>query len=63
MSLYKSFVYSFKLILFMEITGRRKNLNASSDHSSQIYFYTWVYDHLHNGKDIEMEDAMEKERK
>jgi hypothetical protein len=47
----------------MEITGRRKNLNASSDHSSQIYFYTWVYDHLHNGKDIEMEDAMEKERK
>jgi hypothetical protein len=47
----------------MEITGRRKNLNASSEFSCQIYFSTWFYDHLHNGKDIETEDAMDEERK
>jgi hypothetical protein len=50
-------------MLLMEITGTRKNLNASLEYSSQIYFSTWVYDHLHNGKDIEMEDAMEEKRK
>jgi hypothetical protein len=50
----------------MKIMGTRKNLNAPSEYSSQIYFFTWVYDHLHNGKeskDIETEVAMEEERK
>ena len=59
---YKSDVYSFGMLL-MEMAGRRKNLNAYAEHSSQIYFPTWVYDQLHDGNDLEMEDATEEENK
>ncbi|XP_059446887.1 rust resistance kinase Lr10-like [Corylus avellana] len=58
---YKADVYSFGMLL-MEMAGRRKNLNAFAEHSSQIYFPTWVYDQLYNGKDIEMEDVTEEEK-
>ncbi|XP_059456821.1 rust resistance kinase Lr10-like isoform X2 [Corylus avellana] len=59
---YKADVYSFGMLL-MEMAGRRKNLNAFAEHSSQIYFPTWVYDQLNDGNDIEAEDATEEERK
>jgi len=58
---YKSDVYSFGMLL-MEMASRRKNVSAFVEHSSQIYFPTWVYDQLHNGKDIEMEYATEDEK-
>ncbi|KAG6687163.1 hypothetical protein I3842_11G056500 [Carya illinoinensis] len=57
---YKADVYSFGMLL-MEMAGRRKNLNADAEHSSQIYFPTWVYDQLHDGNDIEMEEYATKE--
>lgn len=57
---YKADVYSFGMLL-MEMAGRRKNLNAYAEHSSQIYFPTWVYDQLHDGNDIEMEEYATKE--
>jgi hypothetical protein len=47
----------------MEMAGRRKNLNVIAEHSSQIYFPTWVYGQLNDGNDIEMEDATEEEKK
>jgi serine/threonine protein kinase len=59
---YKADIYSFGMLL-MEMAGRRKNLNAFADHSSQIYFPTWAYDQLHDGKDIEMENSAEDEKK
>ncbi|XP_059435139.1 rust resistance kinase Lr10-like [Corylus avellana] len=59
---YKADIYSFGMLL-MEMAGRRKNLNAFADHSSQIYFPTWVYDQLHDGNDVEIEDATEDEKK
>ncbi|KAA8533612.1 hypothetical protein F0562_030954 [Nyssa sinensis] len=59
---YKADVYSFGMLL-MEMAGRRKNLNAFADHLSQIYFPSWVYDQFNEGKDIEMGDATEEERK
>jgi serine/threonine protein kinase len=59
---YKADVYSFGMLL-MEMAGRRKNLNAFAEHSSQIYFPTWVYDQLRDGNDVEMEDATEEEKK
>uniref|UniRef100_A0A6N2ND53 Protein kinase domain-containing protein n=1 Tax=Salix viminalis TaxID=40686 RepID=A0A6N2ND53_SALVM len=60
---YKADVYSYGMLL-MEMVGRRKNLNALADHSSQIYFPSWVYDQVSEGKDIEVqEDAMEHEKK
>lgn len=60
---YKADVYSFGMLL-MEMAGRRKNKNAFAEHSSQIYFPTWVYDQLQNGNDVEiLEDATEEEKK
>jgi serine/threonine protein kinase len=59
---YKADVYSFGMLL-MEMAGRRKNLNAFAEHSSQIYFPTWVYDQLNDRKDIEIEDATVEEKK
>ncbi|XP_059455118.1 cysteine-rich receptor-like protein kinase 22 isoform X1 [Corylus avellana] len=59
---YKADVYSFGMLL-MEMAGRRRNINAFAEHSSQIYFPTWVYDQLNDKNDIEMEDATEEERK
>ncbi|XP_040989018.1 rust resistance kinase Lr10-like [Juglans microcarpa x Juglans regia] len=59
---YKADVYSFGMLL-MEMAGRRKNFNDSAEHSSQIYFPTWVYDQFLEGKDVELEDATEEEKK
>ncbi|XP_050277869.1 LEAF RUST 10 DISEASE-RESISTANCE LOCUS RECEPTOR-LIKE PROTEIN KINASE-like 2.1 isoform X4 [Quercus robur] len=59
---YKADVYSFGMLL-LETASKRKNLNASAEHSSQIYFPTWVYGQFNEGNDIEMEDATEEEKK
>ncbi|KAG5226650.1 LEAF RUST DISEASE-RESISTANCE LOCUS RECEPTOR PROTEIN KINASE [Salix suchowensis] len=60
---YKADVYSYGRLL-MEMVGRRKNLNVSANHSSQIDFQSWVYDQVSEGKDIEVqEDATEHEKK
>ena len=59
----KADVYSYGMLL-MEMVGRRKNLNAFASHSSQIYFPSWIYDQVSEGKDIEVqEDAMEHEER
>ena len=59
---YKADVYSFGMLL-MEMAGRRKNLNVFAEHSSQMYFPSWVSDQFSEGKDIEMGDATEEEQK
>uniref|UniRef100_A0A6N2KH34 Protein kinase domain-containing protein n=1 Tax=Salix viminalis TaxID=40686 RepID=A0A6N2KH34_SALVM len=60
---YKADVYSYGMLL-MDMLGRRKNLNASANHSSQFYFPSWVYDQVSEGKDIEVqENATEHEMK
>ncbi|XP_050254856.1 rust resistance kinase Lr10-like [Quercus robur] len=59
---YKADVYSFGMLL-LEMASRRKNVNASADHSSQIYFPTWVYGQFSEGNYIEIEDATEEEKK
>ncbi|PNS94656.1 hypothetical protein POPTR_017G009000v4 [Populus trichocarpa] len=60
---FKADVYSYGMLL-MEMVGRRKNLNALANHSSQIYFPSWVYDQVSEGKDIEVqEDALEHGKK
>ncbi|KAF8015294.1 hypothetical protein BT93_H0946 [Corymbia citriodora subsp. variegata] len=58
---YKADVYSFGMML-MEMAGRRRNVNANADDSSQIYFPLWVYDQLSKEKEVEMVDATEEER-
>ncbi|KAF7849890.1 hypothetical protein BT93_L0160 [Corymbia citriodora subsp. variegata] len=59
---YKADVYSFGMLL-MEMAGRRKNVNANAEHSSQIYFPLWAYDHVNEGVRVEMEEVVEEERK
>ncbi|KAF8008398.1 hypothetical protein BT93_K2164 [Corymbia citriodora subsp. variegata] len=59
---YKSNVYSFGRLL-MEMAGRRKNINANVECSSQIYFPLWVYDQINEGESVEMEEVVEDERK
>ncbi|XP_059434736.1 rust resistance kinase Lr10-like [Corylus avellana] len=59
---YKADVYSFGILL-MDMAGRKENLNVFAKHSSQIYFPTWVYDQMHDGNNLEIEDATEEEKK
>ncbi|KAF5462879.1 hypothetical protein F2P56_018848 [Juglans regia] len=58
---YKADVYSFGMLL-MEMVSRIKNVHASAEHLSQIYFLTWIYDQFHDEKNIEIQDATEDER-
>nr|TKS02818.1 hypothetical protein D5086_0000159250 [Populus alba] len=41
---------------------RRKNLNALADHSSQMYFPSWIYDQVNEGKDILEDQVTEQEK-
>ncbi|KAF8037126.1 hypothetical protein BT93_B0138 [Corymbia citriodora subsp. variegata] len=59
---YKADVYSFGMLL-MEMAGRRKNINANAERSSQIYFPMWVYDQVNEGESVEMEEVVEEESK
>ncbi|CAN6587927.1 unnamed protein product [Malus baccata var. baccata] len=59
---YKSDVYSFGMLL-MEMASRRKNLNPTVEHSSQIYFPMWVYDQYIVGNNLEMDNVTEEEKK
>ena len=59
---YKADVYSFGMLL-MEMVGRRKNLNAFVEHSSQIYFPSWIYDKIDHGEDLEVLNSTEGEKK
>ncbi|KAG8502390.1 hypothetical protein CXB51_000453 [Gossypium anomalum] len=59
---YKADVYSFGTML-MEIVGRRKNLNAFADNSSQIYFPSWIYHQFELGENIELENMTENVNK
>ncbi|KAM7461683.1 hypothetical protein LguiA_029804 [Lonicera macranthoides] len=38
----------------------RKNVNAFAEHSSQIYFPTWIYDRINQGEDMELDDATDE---
>ncbi|KAH7859776.1 hypothetical protein Vadar_005320 [Vaccinium darrowii] len=58
---YKADVYSYGMLL-MEMAGRRRNLNAFADHTSQIYFPSWIYDQFKEGKEIKMGEATDGER-
>ncbi|KAF3433875.1 hypothetical protein FNV43_RR24978 [Rhamnella rubrinervis] len=57
---HKADVYSFGMLL-MEMASRRKNSNAAAEHSSEIYFPTYVYGKIIKGKEVEMEDETEEE--
>ncbi|RZB70666.1 Rust resistance kinase Lr10 isoform B [Glycine soja] len=60
---HKADVYSFGMLL-IDMTNKRKNPNPhADDHSSQLYFPTWIYNQLGKETDIEMEGVTEEEKK
>lgn len=59
---YKADVYSFGMLL-MEIANRRKNGNVGTEDSCSNYFPLWIYDQFSTGKDIDIQDATEDEKK
>ncbi|XP_061998105.1 rust resistance kinase Lr10-like [Rosa rugosa] len=58
----KADIYSFGKLL-MEIAGKRRNLNALAENTSQIYFPSWVYDQFNEEKEVEIEGATDEEKK
>ncbi|XXG62441.1 hypothetical protein AAC387_Pa05g0797 [Persea americana] len=42
--------------------GRRKNIDAFAEHSSQIYFPLWVYDQLHKGEELVRADIADDDK-
>ncbi|GMP62346.1 hypothetical protein CsSME_00024476 [Camellia sinensis var. sinensis] len=58
---YKADVYSFGMLL-MEMASRMRNLNTFAEHTSQIYFSSWIYDQFKEGTDIQMGETNEEER-
>ncbi|XP_059629070.1 rust resistance kinase Lr10-like [Cornus florida] len=58
---YKADVYSFGVLL-MEMVGKRKNVNAHAEHTSQIYFPYWIYDNINQGEDLQLGDVVVQEK-
>ncbi|XP_058004391.1 rust resistance kinase Lr10-like [Hevea brasiliensis] len=56
---HKADVYSFGMLL-LEMAGKRKNLNALIENSSETYFPFWVYDEVSSSKVVEISDDMEE---
>ncbi|GLT80352.1 hypothetical protein SLA2020_517950 [Shorea laevis] len=59
---YKADVYSYGMLL-MEIASKRKNLNPLAEHSSQIYFPSWVSEKMNSGMDLEIREITEDQKK
>ncbi|XP_031115027.1 rust resistance kinase Lr10-like [Ipomoea triloba] len=60
---YKADVYSFGMLL-MEMASKRRNMNPFTDDNNQIYFPTWIYDQIIEGKDVIMSgNGSEEEKK
>ncbi|KAJ4848985.1 hypothetical protein Tsubulata_018724 [Turnera subulata] len=52
----KSDVYSYGMLL-LEMASRRRNIDATASGSRELYFPSWVYDHLKEGGDLELENV------
>jgi hypothetical protein len=50
-------------MLLMEMASRRKNLNALAEKSSEIYFPFWIFDQLHDGREVTIENDTSQEIK
>ncbi|XVE68649.1 hypothetical protein DITRI_Ditri09bG0085700 [Diplodiscus trichospermus] len=59
---YKADVYSFGMLL-MEMVGRRKNLNAWVEESSQTYFPSWIYDQFDQDGELDLSEGADNEKK
>ncbi|XP_027175769.1 rust resistance kinase Lr10-like isoform X2 [Coffea eugenioides] len=58
----KTDVYSYGKLL-MEMAGRRRNVDEHAEHSSQIYFPSWIYDKFDQVEEMEIGDHATEEEK
>jgi len=58
---HKADVYSFGRLL-MEMANKRKNINLHADHSSELYFPLWIYNHIKEEENIDIKDLTEEEK-
>ena len=59
---HKADVYSFGMLL-MEIVGKRRHVSVHEENLNEIYFPSWIYDKIKQGKAIEIGDAKEEDMK
>ncbi|KAK9926336.1 hypothetical protein M0R45_023573 [Rubus argutus] len=58
----KSDVYSYGMMI-LEMVGGRKNVDTQVSHTSEIYFPDWVYEHLEQGSNFGLLNAVTEEEK
>ncbi|KHN06681.1 Putative receptor-like protein kinase [Glycine soja] len=52
---HKSDVYSFGMMV-LEMVGRRKNIKAEVDNSSEIYFPHWIYNRIESNQELGLQN-------
>ncbi|KDP35008.1 hypothetical protein JCGZ_09296 [Jatropha curcas] len=58
----KSDVYSFGMLLLEMVRGKRNiDVKGDADSSGKDYFPSWVYDHINEGGDLELENVSKVE--
>ncbi|XP_043710069.1 LEAF RUST 10 DISEASE-RESISTANCE LOCUS RECEPTOR-LIKE PROTEIN KINASE-like 2.4 [Telopea speciosissima] len=58
--LHKSDVYSYGMMV-LEMVGGRKNFDKGVDHTSEIYFQDWIYEHIGQSEHLQLDMVMTKE--
>ncbi|MBA0653338.1 hypothetical protein Goklo_020527, partial [Gossypium klotzschianum] len=59
----KSDVYSYGMMV-LEMVGGRKNVNVEASRTSEIYFPSWIYKHLDQSSNLNInEEVTEEEAK
>ncbi|KAH6812482.1 PR5-like receptor kinase [Perilla frutescens var. frutescens] len=53
---FKADIYSFGMLL-MDIVGLKRDLITGNNNDSSKYFPYWIYDHINQGKEIEIENV------
>ncbi|XP_031265749.1 PR5-like receptor kinase [Pistacia vera] len=57
---HKSDVYSYGMMV-LEMVGGRKNIDGTVDHTSELYFPHWIYNHLELDEEIGLQGVVNEE--
>ncbi|XP_043694701.1 rust resistance kinase Lr10-like [Telopea speciosissima] len=57
---HKSDVYSYGMMI-LEMVGGRRNIDVGVDHTSEIYFPHWIYEHIGEGEQLQLDMVTKEE--
>ncbi|XP_022846446.1 rust resistance kinase Lr10-like [Olea europaea var. sylvestris] len=57
---YKSDVYSYGMMV-LEMVGETKNTDTDADHSSEVYFPDWIYHHLAQNAQLDLNHILNED--